>query len=109
VLENQVLSDYPINLTFQLQAESSSPIDRIYLVYGTNARDCADDQGRQAIEIQPASEQSVEWVWDFFKSGSLPPGTQVWWQWEIHDASGSTQVTEKQTLEVDDLASIGRI
>ena len=102
VLENQVLSDYPINLTFQLQAESSSPIDRIYLVYGTNARDCADDQGRQAIEIQPASEQSVEWVWDFFKSGSLPPGTQVWWQWEIHDASGATQVTEKQALEVDD-------
>jgi hypothetical protein len=102
VSDNQATSDYPINLTFQLQTESNSPIDRIYLIYGTNARGCADDRGRQAIEIQPDSEQSVEWVWDFFKSGSLPPGAQVWWQWEIHDASGAMQTTEKQNLEVYD-------
>ncbi len=102
VRENQVSSDYPFNITFQLQVDSNSPIERIDLMYGTNARGCAESLARQALEIQPAQEQTMEWTWDFFKSGSLPPGAEVWWQWEIQDASGASLTTEKQTLLVED-------
>jgi len=44
----------------------------------------------------------VTWTWDMRKTGGLPPGTAVWYYWEVKDASGASARTEPATLRLSD-------
>jgi hypothetical protein len=48
-------------------------------------------------EITPGTSVEAEWTWEMRQSGSLPPGSQLWWRWRLTDASGTETVTETQT------------
>jgi hypothetical protein len=100
---NNAVLEYPQEIQFRLTARSLSPIDAVYLLYGTNARSCSQQFGRQAVALAPAGLQSVEWAWDLVEhSDIVPPGAKVWWQWEIHNQAGEVFVSEKQTLPIED-------
>lgn len=100
---NKAALDYPKEIQFKLSAHSPSPIDTVYLLYGTDVRSCSTQAGRQGIEITPGGFQSIEWVWDLINhSEIIPPGASVWWQWEIHNQAGESLLTEKQTLAIED-------
>ncbi len=102
VQANTTRLDFPNSLTFSIQARSSANIDQVYLSYRTGARSCTPGNVRVQLDFDPASQVDLHWDWDFKNSGSLPPGAQVTWFWEIRDAAGSTLTTEAQTLTIED-------
>src|SRR5690606_38101069 len=44
----------------------------------------------------------LHWDWDFYRSGSVPPGAEIWWQWEIVDDNGATLLTQRKTARTED-------
>lgn len=102
VIENQVTLHFPEKVAFGLAANSLTTIEKVTLNYGTNARSCQNGGARQSVQFDPDDEVDVEWEWDLKRSGSLPPGAQIWWEWVINDADGNELVTERQELLVVD-------
>lgn len=102
VQANRADLDFPNKLTFVLEAKSSSPINKVTLEYGTNGRTCVKGTARQQVDITPGTSVSASWEWDWKDSGSLPPGAEVWWKWEVTDQAGNKLVTDMSTLTIED-------
>lgn len=102
VQQDQVKSNYPSSLTFQLTASSEAEIQEVTLLYRANGATCQPAQAQQEVDITQATSIEAEWEWDFTRSGILPPGAIVYWQWEIIDAAGNTLLTEEQNYLVND-------
>ncbi len=102
VHSNQARMTFPTSVRFSLEVESRYPLKEAVLLYGTNARSCQDNAGRQEISFASAGKVQLDWTWDLERSGALPIGAQVWWQWELTDAKGNTWRTPRQTLDVSD-------
>lgn len=103
VLVNRVDLDFPNDLTFVLEAQSTGPIDTVTLEYGTNGRTCVTGTARQQIEVKPGKAITARWEWDFKDSGgNPPPGAEVWWQWKLADQAGNQLLTERQTITLED-------
>jgi hypothetical protein len=94
--------DFPESIEFSLEAESAADIESVTLVYGTNARACQSGGARQSVDIDADTEIEASWEWEFRRSGPLPPGTQIWWQWEIEDADGNSLTTDRQEITLED-------
>lgn len=102
VQSNEATLDYPQAVTFQLIVSNQDLIEQAYLIYGTSARTCTPGIGRQTIDLEPGRYQTLEWTWDLYQSNNLPPGAEIWWQWELHNTSGVISRTDKRTLVVED-------
>jgi hypothetical protein len=102
IADESVTASFPDSITFYVDAQSSSDIEKATLIYGTNGRSCQAGGSRQTVDFEPETAVSLEWEWELKRSGSLPPGTTIWWQWEIEDAAGNQQVTERQELILKD-------
>jgi hypothetical protein len=100
--KDQIVSDFPNKLTFQLSASSSSDIQAIKLLYRTNGATCQSSIAQQSLNFTAAPTVDVQWDWDFTLTGVLPPGAEVYWQWEITDASGNKLITDEQSYLVND-------
>ena len=99
---NEVLLQFPNGVIFRLDTSSDSVIESIILNYGTNARTCQNNSGHQRVDFNPSSKVNAIWEWDWQRSGILPPGAEVWWQWEIKDESGSSLITPIERIEIQD-------
>src|SRR5512143_3779149 len=102
VQANRADLDFPNKLTFVLEAKSSSPINKVTLEYGTNGRTCVKGTARQQVDITQGTSVSASWEWDWKDSGSLPPGAEVWWKWEVTDQAGNKLTTDVSNLTVED-------
>ncbi len=102
VLREHVTNSFPDSITFQVDAQSSSNIEKATLIYGTNGRSCQTGGSRQTLDFEPRTAVSLDWEWELKRSGSLPPGTTIWWQWELEDAAGNQQLTERQERSIED-------
>ena len=97
--ENTAVQDFPESITFQLTASSSAEITSAVLEFGTDSLSCGEGTSRAIPEdYEPGTEIDVEWEWNLRSSGSLPPGTEVWWRWVLEDADGLEIMTDVQTL-----------
>jgi hypothetical protein len=99
---NSAALDFPYSLTFKLEAQGSTKIDRVVLLYGKSGRSCHPDAARQEIDFTAQQSVSLSWQWDFGTSEGMPAGTEIWWQWQIHDSSGVSLTTEKKTVKMED-------
>lgn len=102
VTEDRVTANFPESLRFRLAASSDQPIEKVFLLYGSEGRSCQQGGARQELEFEPAAEIKLSWELDFTRSGTIPPGAQIWWQWEITAADGSVLLTERQTARLQD-------
>lgn len=103
VTENEIVSiNFPDSITFEIEARGDAVIDNATLIYGTNGRSCQNTGSKQTIEFDPAAAVALSWEWELKRSGSLPPGAEVWWEWEIEDEAGNVVTTERQTRLVID-------
>lgn len=102
ITSNQANSVFPAFIRFQLSASSTSNLLYALLIYGTNGQACQAAPGRQALEFTPAWQVDLEWELDFSTNGGIPPGAEIWWQWELADQAGNTILTEKKTLVIQD-------
>ena len=102
ILKDQLVSDYPEKLTFQLSARSTDPIQSITLIYQTNAHACQPAVAYHELDFEADDEVETEWELDFSEVGIYPPGALLTWQWQITDAAGNTLLTPEKTYQVVD-------
>lgn len=101
VVTNQASIDFPKKVLFTLNVKSDAEINTITLAYGTERRSCTG-QAQVAIDFTAGTDVHTSWSWDLRKSGDLPPGAIIWWQWLVTDANGNRLDSEIQTIEFMD-------
>ena len=101
---NEAQAEFPGEIEFHLEVASLSPIESIELEYGVEKVSCAEASVRAVPDVTEGEDQQVsaDWTWDFRRSGSLPPGTRIWWRWHITSDEGETYATPVAWLSFDD-------
>ena len=97
--QNEAIADFPKAIHFYITASSSTEIVSVELQFGTDALSCGESVTR-AIPEDFTSGISIEtdYEWNLSRSGPIPPGTVVWWRWQITDASGEVFTTPEKNL-----------
>ena len=95
---NQPTLNFPDSITFRATLESDTPIVSVVLEYGTQELTCGSVIAKAFPQVTPDRNVNVEWTWEMKQSGSLPPGTTIWWRWRYTDESGSENVTEQKNI-----------
>lgn len=90
--------DFPNTATFSAAIQSASEIVSVTLEYGTEQLTCGEVVAKAFPDFQPGKTVEVSWTWDMRQSGSLPPGTTIWWRWRYADSSGAESVSEMKTI-----------
>jgi hypothetical protein len=99
VHKNNAELNFPETITFQLEASSSTKITSVHLEFGTDALACGESVSRAIPDdYEPNTEIAVEWVWNLRRSGSVPPGTEIWWRWVLENEGGEKIETPVQRL-----------
>jgi hypothetical protein len=99
---NDIAINFPDDITFSVTAKGPAVIKKIILIYGSDQRSLVPETSSSEAEFNEDKEVSTNWVWKMKKTGSLPPGATIWWQWEITDAEGKMVSTEKQSKVYSD-------
>lgn len=95
----EALVEFPDRIHFSLSARSQAPLEIVELEYGLLNVSCAMEVNRALPEgFAPGSSQSLSWTWDMRRTGSLPPGSRLWWRWRLVDASGQELRTRRAEL-----------
>ena len=102
IASNHAVADFPDTIAFILDGSSTLPVTNINLEYGTDKRSLVSEISRVEPEYAPGVTIRTSWVWEMKKTGSLPPGAKVWWQWRITDEADRTYVTPRQTMVFED-------
>jgi len=97
VTNDQVAFEFPNTATFSSTLTANSNITSVTLEYGNEQLTCGDVVAKAFPEFASAKTTQVEWTWDMRQSGSLPPGTSIWWRWLYTDETGAQFSSEIQT------------
>jgi hypothetical protein len=89
---------FPDTVTFHANLQAASSITSVILEYGDQQETCGQVTAEAFPQFTPASTVSVQWTWDMRQSGSLPPGSQIWWRWRYTDSSGHETLSDQQTV-----------
>ncbi len=102
IQQNEAALDFPSSITFSIHADNPAGINKVTLIYGTDAQLCLAGDTRHDIPLQGDPQVDTSWTWDLARSGTLPPGVEVHWQWEIVDTGGGSHLTDRKTLVITD-------
>jgi hypothetical protein len=97
VSHNEISFNFPESATFQLSVDQPVDITSVVLEYGNKQQTCGEVVAKAFPQFTPGRSVDAEWTWEMLQSGSLPPGSQLWWRWRITDASGKETVTDTKT------------
>ena len=101
--KTQAKIDFPNSITFNLDASSALPIDKIALKYGTEqVYSCGRSYSTVDQKFGKGEDVKTSWTWEMKKSGSIPPGSTVWWQWQFTDEADRKHLTPRQELLFED-------
>ncbi len=89
---------FPNSITFESAVQDGEGIVEAILIYGVKQDTCGDVTAYAYPEYSQGDYIDLRWVWDMRQSGSLPPGSEVWWQWQVTDTNGQVFSTEKQQV-----------
>jgi hypothetical protein len=104
VTNNEIILQFPETATFRATISSEVEIQSVVLEYGNEQQTCGEVIAKAFPQITPGKTVSAEWTWDMRQSGSLPPGSSLWWRWRITDVNGNETVSEKKTaIWLDDV------
>ena len=90
--------DFPNTVTFSATLNAPAEIVDVTLEYGNEQLTCGEVIAKAFPDFQPGTSTDVSWTWDMRQSGSLPPGTTIWWRWRYVDSSGAEFLSETQTV-----------
>jgi hypothetical protein len=97
VTDDQVIFAFPETATFSATLSADAAITSVTLEYGNDQLTCGDVVAKAYPQITPGETVQAEWTWDMRQSGSLPPGSQIWWRWLYTDETGAQFSSEIQT------------
>jgi len=103
----QIVSDaaspsFPDSLLFSAEFQGTTNITAVVLEYGVKQLTCGTVDARAFPQVTAGTDVKVNWTWQMLESGTLPPGSTVWWHWLV-TASDGTQFTSptKTVLWID--------
>jgi hypothetical protein len=96
---DQAVLDFPNTITFHVKIDSPNKITSIVLEYGDQEETCGQVNAKAYPQFSPGKSVTVDWTWDMHQSGSLPPGTQIWWRWRTTDETGNETVSSQKTVQ----------
>lgn len=96
--------DFPDSIDFLLSASSALPLRKVDLEFGTDhVYSCATrEYSSVRLDFEPDTEVELSWEWELKKTGSIPPGTVVWWRWRFEDEGGGSYLSPRQELDYQD-------
>jgi hypothetical protein len=103
VVSSDAETEFPTAVTFAVEAQSSSNITGIDLLYTVGRRSLVPVDCRVALDFTPAQEIETSWTWDMLETGGLPTGSGIEYHWLIEDETGNRVETTSDTINFDDL------
>ena len=96
--------DPPNAITFSMEGVAEQAIEVIDLEFGTESVfSCASTSYTSArTDFVGEREVSTTWTWDMRRTGSIPPGSVVWWRWRVVDDEGQELRTSRQSVVYGD-------
>lgn len=95
---NTTSIDFPNTISFETSVSSASKIVSAEIHYGVKQDTCGTVEAIAYPELDDGTQPVISWEWDMRQSGSLPPGAEIWWQWQVTDENGATTAGERQTV-----------
>ncbi len=89
---------FPESINFQAEFKSGVQITSVVLEYGSNQLTCGTVEAKAFPTLTPGTDVKVDWVWEMRQSGSLPPGTSLWWRWQVSVAGGAQFTSPTKTI-----------
>ena len=102
VLSDEVSIAYPNTVDFHVEIKADFAIQDVKLLYRIDSHSCQNGYAHQKVDFETNDTLVADWQWELKRSGTLPPGTILHWQWEITDTAGNTHQTELQELTIQD-------
>jgi hypothetical protein len=102
VIADETTVTFPDKVDFHLELDTDFPVDDVKLLYRVESHSCQNGYARQKVDFEVNDTVTANWEWELKRSGTLPPGTQIRWQWVVTDSAGKTYQTELQNLMVQD-------
>lgn len=103
VQNDRVSLAFPNTVTFSATLNANAAITSVTLEYGNEQQTCGDVLAKSYPQFTPSASVNISWTWDMRQSGSLPPGSTLWWRWRYTDQSGAEYVSQTQTATwIDD-------
>jgi hypothetical protein len=99
ILSDEATVSYPHTVTFRLELAPGQRVSSAALRYDVAQRSCVEVSSE--VPVAPDGN-SLEWTWVMSRSGNPPPGSELWWQWELRDEAGNTFYTPQQSLTLED-------
>ena len=98
VLDSKATPHFAQDVTFQLQAESDSPIKEVILFYRETLEAATN---RAYPKFTPGQRIDAEYVWDLLP-GEVPVGAEIKFYWLIRTVDGGELKTEPQFFNYND-------
>ena len=94
----------PDSISFHLEGRGERPIETIDVEFGSEVVfSCSSSSYWTArTDFEAGQDITVTWEWDMRRSGSIPPGTVVWWRWRVVDDMGQEFRTPRQEVVFND-------
>ncbi|MBI5351103.1 MAG: hypothetical protein HZB50_00530 [Chloroflexi bacterium] len=96
VTDDQVTFSFPDTATFSATLTADANITSVVLEYGDKEQTCGEVIAKAFPQFTPDKTVNVEWTWDMRQSGSIPPGSAMWWHWRYTDENGKEYVSDIQ-------------
>ncbi|MBI5564187.1 MAG: hypothetical protein HY870_04785 [Chloroflexi bacterium] len=97
-VDDKATLEFPDRLTFSVSLKHEIAIERVVLEYGVNQLTCGSVVAKAFPDVTPAKAVDAEWVWEMKQTGSVPPGSTIWWRWRVVDAQGLETVTNQKSI-----------
>jgi hypothetical protein len=94
-VNNEATIDFPNTIIFAVTLQGGATINSVTLEYGTKQSTCGTVIAKAFPEFSAGTGIQAEWTWDMRQSGSLPPGTTIWWRWRYRDETGKETLSEE--------------
>ena len=100
LLRQWAVVDFPLAITFYVEAGASQEITQAVLRFRLEERSCAQVESIGYGEVASGPQTSAQWTWDMRRTGGLPPGAVIHFSWKITDASGAVTESAPTTVEI---------
>jgi len=102
VLHSSAETNFPSELIFNFEADSSANITDVRLHYQVDKMSYTQVTSEGWPDFTPATRIETSWIWDMRKA-SLPPGAAVTYWWTAEDTAGNKLETPPTLVCFDDL------
>jgi hypothetical protein len=99
VTSNEAAVSFPERITFHIAVEPPAALARATLHYDVVQRSCVDVATEVPVTV---ADGTASWTWVMSRSGNPPPGTTVWWEWELTGTDGTEVRTPRREIALVD-------